>query len=70
MFSIDFIVKVNPNKKNFNSIILDDYFLDIDECLTYNCTGVHEICVNTIGSFQCICMSGYRRDSNGDCLSK
>ena len=56
--------------KQSQSIDSHHFLLDIDECLSHNCTGVHEICANTIGSFECICMPGYRRDTNGNCLSK
>jgi len=41
---------------------------DIDECnSTHNCTGSHQVCVNTPGSFHCACHVGYEEDENGDC---
>jgi hypothetical protein len=33
---------------------------DINECLTAVC-GANEICVNTLGSYQCVCKPGYER---------
>ena len=41
---------------------------DIDECLehVHNCSNETEICVNTIGSFECQCVTGYMKE-NGVC---
>ena len=43
-------------------------FIDIDECLEglHNCFNGTEICINTIGSFECQCITGYMKD-NGVC---
>jgi hypothetical protein len=70
IYSVHYIVKVNYLKKS-KSKDSYDFLIDINECLSFdNCTGNNEICENTIGSFRCICASGYRRDSNGNCISK
>jgi hypothetical protein len=46
-------------------------FLDKNECISsHNCTGYNEICENTIGSFKCLCASGYERDVHNNCISK
>ncbi|WAR04750.1 MLP-like protein [Mya arenaria] len=43
---------------------------DQDECATGSddCNGNNEICVNTPGSFQCECESGYERDGSNNCV--
>ena len=36
------------------------YFADIDECETrYEECGAHGICVNTVGSYYCVCKKGF-----------
>ena len=43
---------------------------DVDECNTNN-GGCQHTCVNTAGSYQCQCRSGYRLSSNGrNCVGK
>lgn len=42
-------------------------FTDIDECQTNPCNGPSETCVNTIGSFMCICSPGYNYANQSDC---
>ena len=37
--------------------------IDTDECLT-NTDGCNQICINTIGSFQCSCIDGYTLSPN------
>ena len=45
--------------------------LDINECYSSdNCTGNNEVCLNTKGSYQCVCETGYQRDANNHCISK
>ena len=59
-------------KLDFKKLKYFPYFLiDINECLSsHNCTGHNEVCENIVGSYRCICASGYRRDNNGNCISK
>lgn len=41
--------------------------LDIDECLSDH--GCKHICENTIGSFRCVCPSGFRLKQDGKTCS-
>ena len=45
--------------------------LDISECLTmyYDC-GDHAECINTNGSFLCVCHPGFKSDGNNGCKGK
>ena len=47
----------------FNNLLL---IIDINECLIDVCNNETEECINTLGSFSCICANGYRR-WNGYC---
>ena len=40
--------------------------IDIDECDTYshNCFGKHQTCLNTFGSYKCICKRGFKMENN------
>ena len=40
--------------------------IDRDECATMqsSCNGVNKMCVNNPGSYQCMCINGYQRNSN------
>ncbi|XP_053618965.1 fibrillin-1-like [Plodia interpunctella] len=43
---------------------------DIDECATnrHSCSGLTEVCINTMGGYLCECAAGFRRDiSTGAC---
>ena len=44
------------------------FYSDVDECAAEPCD-VLETCTNTIGSFFCECLEGYRRNA-GVCSSK
>ncbi|XP_067687043.1 uncharacterized protein [Haliotis asinina] len=41
---------------------------DVDECLARDDCPHHSMCYNTKGSFICTCLSGYRKNSKGDCV--
>ncbi|XP_021094858.1 collagen and calcium-binding EGF domain-containing protein 1 isoform X1 [Heterocephalus glaber] len=41
------------------------YCLDIDECATHNQTLCAHICINTVGSFHCVCREGYILTEDG-----
>lgn len=44
--------------------------IDIDECaeLNYECNGYKQVCLNTIGSYECICEHGYKKNkTSGEC---
>lgn len=43
---------------------------DIDECSSNPCSGDHELCVNTPGSYKCICQDGYTRGEHDICTGK
>ncbi|KAK7478693.1 hypothetical protein BaRGS_00030078, partial [Batillaria attramentaria] len=40
---------------------------DVDECSNKTICSSDQICVNTIGSYECTCQDGYRKDSTGMC---
>ncbi|XP_026120514.1 CD97 antigen-like isoform X2 [Carassius auratus] len=42
---------------------------DVDECVSSVC-GVHSSCINTLGSFRCICSPGFLKHENGSCTDK
>lgn len=45
--------------------------IDVDECEDANaCTETDKVCVNTVGSFECQCRSGYMLDENNACIGK
>ena len=46
------------------SILIYDFLLDVNECSTNN-GGCQHTCINTDGSYECQCRSGYRLSSNG-----
>ena len=45
--------------------------LEINECkeLTHNCIASGEKCLNTPGTFVCVCLPGYTRDISGNCVN-
>ncbi len=53
-----------PNGTRFNTQY--SMCIDIDECqeLTHTCVGFKQTCLNTIGSFLCMCERGYRKVFN------
>ena len=44
---------------------------DIDECVLslHNCSDL-EVCLDTEGAFECLCLDGYIRDMEGNCTGK
>ncbi|XP_057674093.1 collagen and calcium-binding EGF domain-containing protein 1 [Corythoichthys intestinalis] len=46
------------------------YCLDIDECADTNATACSQLCINTVGSFQCECVPGYFLEEDGRTCSK
>ena len=50
--------------------------LDIDECReaalvgTVICTQENTQCMNTDGSFECVCVPGYNQTMDGECQRK
>lgn len=51
-----------------------DSFTDLDECADPNiskvaCPGQHQQCVNTIGSYDCVCKSGFTYDFCSICVA-
>ena len=44
---------------------------NINECnetnVSQNCTGLNEVCVDTIGSYVCQCLDGYERNDTDQC---
>ncbi|XP_025082470.1 multiple epidermal growth factor-like domains protein 6 isoform X16 [Pomacea canaliculata] len=41
---------------------------DIDECVTHNCSGQNEMCHNTAGGYDCVCVTGYQRSASSICI--
>ena len=39
-------------------------YIDVDECATDN-GGCMQICINTVGSYECSCEAGYSMKSDG-----
>ena len=51
---------------NYEMLINDlFYFADVDECADHNggCTS-HSTCKNTVGSYSCVCDTGYRAEGS------
>lgn len=46
--------------------------IDQDECKanTSTCDATYGVCTNTIGSFTCACLEGYRVGPNNECQGK
>ena len=40
---------------------------DVDECSRESC-GSNSDCLNTVGSFNCVCTPGYVMDGRGNCV--
>lgn len=50
----------------FTTVRQPYFFPDIDECAVdpSKCSTEHEKCVNTVGSYSCECVDGYKRENN------
>lgn len=57
----------NPSKTFLNRFF---YFPDIDECSRED-DGCDQLCINTFGSYKCMCKDGYYLHHDGKtCLGK
>lgn len=43
---------------------------DIDECLTSPCSGPYARCMNTLGTYTCLCVDGYYLNASNLCQGK
>lgn len=43
---------------------------DIDECLTSPCSGPNARCMNTLGTYTCLCVDGYYLNASNLCQGK
>ena len=41
------------------------FYLDVDECFGENNCSVNSTCTNFVGSYQCMCFSGYQDEGMG-----
>ena len=72
IISFVFLKSLYFNRSEFDGCYLYDQFnTDVDECALdiHSCNLMSENCTNMVGSFACICMSGFRKDED-DCTSK
>lgn len=51
-------------KLYYNYLYVHHVFVDIDECAVEN-GGCKHNCINTGGSFECTCNTGYKLDTDG-----
>ena len=51
------------DKKTKLFVLNNNYFLDTNECLLNN-GGCSQLCVNSLGSYQCNCGNGYQLNNN------
>lgn len=56
---------------NNNKFIVKICFSDIDECRTIPDLCKNGLCINTLGSYRCVCNKGYKADKSGtQCVGK
>ena len=72
MYTLVSIVAIKEN--NLYIIYILMFFLDIDECMIDTLNNCNEVdsnsnCMNTEGSYTCVCKSGYTRDGHISCTS-
>ncbi len=61
------LVIYQPVLKFFSLTLLRLNLVDIDECEEKN-GGCNGRCINTVGSFKCVCPAGYKMDvASGRC---
>ena len=42
---------------------------DVNECeIGKKCAGTNEICLNLVGSYECMCAAGFQRNSDSECI--
>lgn len=59
------------NNDNNNRFIVKISFSDIDECRTIPDLCKNGLCINTLGSYRCVCNKGYKADKTGtQCVGK
>jgi hypothetical protein len=49
--------------QSLSEMLLSEYCEDIDKCADGKCRGDHKQCINTIGSYECSCREGYKKNS-------
>ena len=49
-----------------------NFVLDIDECAVGDdgCNTNTSECVNAVGGYECQCLAGFKKDSQGTCIGK
>ena len=45
-------------------------YLDVDECEMEPCQGANMQCNNLVGSYECMCQTGYAFNDDGECTRK
>lgn len=71
--NIDFNVLNKFNLKKKKYVILNFYFVDVNECLNFimNKCFFFNNCVNILGFYNCICLIGYFLENDGRiCIGK
>lgn len=49
-------------------ILLKLIISDVNECQTGLCNDTHNVCVNTVGSYNCTCASGFIMGAYSECI--
>ena len=64
------IMLMLPSVSIFSVIAFYVFYVDLNECEEINDCHENSSCINTLGSFQCICLDGFVGDGRNDCSSK